>query len=244
MGFTATAAPSGRRPPSRATPHPIAFRSQSAALPSKHSPRRAPSDRLIYNEGPVGDSRDSRCGLRIGYLGVALAVGTACRELPERTAGTGRLEVRWEGSVSGDLSGPASAGWCELHRVLEIRTVQGDTGIALALYPGKALAPGAYTVVDPARAESIPPAAAVAARWPTKTQVQGFRGDSGRVDLQRSSTGHLSGTVTARARSVIDTQRIRLTGTFRDLAVRADSLGCQPPDTLPDDPEAADTGLH
>lgn len=171
-------------------------------------------------------------------------MGTACRELPDRAAGAGRLEVRWEGSASGDLSGPATARWCDLQRVLEIRTVRGDTGIALALYPGKALAPGAYPVVDPARAESVPPAAAVAARWPTKTQVQGFRGDSGRIDLQRSSRGQLSGSVTARARSVIDTQRIVLTGTFRDLLVRADSLGCQLPDTLPDDPEAADTGLH
>jgi hypothetical protein len=133
--------------------------------------------------------------------------------------------------------------------VLAIRIVRGDTGIALAVHPEKELTPGAYNVVIPAKAESLPPAAAVAARWPTKSVIQGFQGDSGRVILQRSSSGRFSGRLSAWARSVVDTQRIVMRGTFRDLLVQPDSLGCEPEnspaDTLPD--EAAmdpDTGVH
>ncbi len=153
--------------------------------------------------------------------------------------------MKWNGSSEGRLSGTAVASWCEIHRVLAIRTVRGDTGVALAIYPQKALVPGPYRVVEPARAESVPPAAAVAARWPTKSVIQGFQGDSGRVLLQRSGSGRLSGEVWARARSVVDTQRIVLTGSFRELMVQPDSLGCQPGDTLPDEAaEVPDTGVH
>ncbi len=173
----------------------------------------------------------------------------ACREAPGRSNGPGHLEVQWKGSSKGQLSGLATATWCELRRVLAIQTVRGDTGIALALYPEKALTPGTYGVVAPARAESIPPAAAVAARWPTKSVIQGFRGDSGQVVLQRTSSGRFSGRVGARARSVVDTQRIVMTGTFRDLLVQPDSLGCEPEnspaDTLPEKAaEGPDTGVH
>jgi hypothetical protein len=169
----------------------------------------------------------------------------ACRDAPGRSSAPGQLEVQWDGSSEGRLSGTATASWCDTQRVLAIQTVRGDTGIALAIYPQKALTPGPYPVVDPARAESVPPAAAVAARWPTKSVIQGFQGDSGRVVLRRSEAGRLSGEVGARARSVVDTQRIVLTGSFRDLMVQPDSVGCQPDDTLPDDAaEVPDTGVH
>lgn len=191
-----------------------------------------------------------RCSLRVVKLRVPICflLVVACREAPGSN-GPGHLEVRWEGSSKGQLSGLATANWCEVRRVLAIRMVRGDTGIALALYPEKTLTAGAYNVVAPARADSIPPAAAVAARWPTKSVIQGFQGDSGRVVLQRTSAGRFSGRVSARARSVVDTQRIVMTGTFRDLAVQPDSLGCEPEDspadTLPDKAaEGPDTGVH
>jgi hypothetical protein len=187
------------------------------------------------------------CSLRAVKLRVPiwLLLVVACREAPGRSNAPGQLEVQWEGSSKGQLSGLATASWCDVQRVLAIRTVRGDTGIALALYPEKALTPGAYSVVEPARAESVPPAAAVAARWPTKSVIQGFRGDSGQVILQRSSAGRFSGQVSARARSVVDTQRIVVTGTFRDVLVQPDSLGCEPEDTLLDEAaEDPDTGVH
>jgi hypothetical protein len=178
-------------------------------------------------------------------ISIWLLLVAACREAPGRSSAPGHLEVEWDGSSKGRLSGTASATWCDVQRVLAIRVVRGDTGIALAIYPEKTLAPGAYTVVEPARADSVPPAAAVAARWPTKSVIQGFQGDSGRVLLQRSSSGRFSGQVGARARSVVDTQRIVVTGTFRDLLVQPDSLGCHTDDELPGEAaEDPDTGVH
>jgi hypothetical protein len=192
-----------------------------------------------------------RCSLRALKLRVPIwfLLIIACREAPERSNGPGHLEVQWEGSSKGQLSGLATASWCEVRRVLAIRTVRGDTGIALALYPEKAPTPGTYSVVAPARAESITPAAAVAARWPTKSVIQGFQGDSGQIIVQRSSSGRLSGRVGARARSVVDTQRIVMTGTFRNLLAQPDSLGCEPEDSPADtlsDQAAEDpgTGVH
>ena len=171
----------------------------------------------------------------------------ACQQSARQPSGPGQLEVRWQGSSTGSLSGTATARWCNLNRVLEIHAVRGDTGIAIALHSTKEPAPGAYAVVQPERAESAAPAAAVAARWPTKTVIQGFQGDSGQVTLQRSSSGRVSGRLHARARSAVDTQRIVLTGGFSDLRVQPDSLGCQPRDTLADDADSTelpDTSVH
>jgi hypothetical protein len=167
---------------------------------------------------------------RIGFLIFGLA---ACRAT--NGAETGHLDVRWTGPREGSISGPATAGWCAIRQVLQIRTIQGDTGVALALYPGKALGPGVYRVVDPVRAESVPPAAGVALRMLTQNLVQGFRADSGRVHLERSTTGRFSGTVSARARSVVDTHRIQLKGTFRELTVVVDTAGCSPPEPPDED---------
>jgi hypothetical protein len=166
----------------------------------------------------------------------------ACQRLPNQTSTDPHLELSWSGKDGGKLSGAATAEWCEARRFLEIRTVQGDTGAALALYPKGGLAAGHYPVVDPPRAESLPPAAGVAVRWQGKTLVQGFQGDSGNVILERSSSGLLSGRFGARARSVADTQRIRLSGTFRDLAMKPSASGCVDQDEESDvDPEPPDS---
>jgi hypothetical protein len=180
---------------------------------------------------------------RAGYLLLVCLFG-ACRQPAQKSPTEGLLEVGWKGRDAGSISGLATADWCDLRQVLEIRAVQGDTGIALALYPGKTLKPGVYRVLDPVKAESLPPAAGVALRWLGPNVIQGFQGDSGQVDLQRSSSGRLSGRVSARARSVVDTQRIVLTGTFRDLTVHQDSLGCAAPEEPDEDAEPDDTGVH
>jgi len=165
-----------------------------------------------------------------GRCAVLVLLVTACSKPSVRPPGEGQLEVRWDGSFDGSLSAPATAEWCGLHRVLQIRGVRGDTGVALAIYPGESLKAGVYPVVDPARAESLPPAAAVAARWLTKNLVQGFRGDSGQVRLDAAGPGRYSGSVKARIRSVVDTARVGLTGTFRDLLIRPDTMSCEPGD--------------
>lgn len=170
-------------------------------------------------------------------------LGAACTRQSSPATDKAHLEVEWNGSNGGRIEGAAVAGWCADRRVLQISLVQGDTGLALVLYPGRALGNGVYPVMDPIRAESMAPAAGVAVRWLARTNVQGFQGDSGRVSLERAATGRLSGQVHARARSVVDTQRIRLSGTFRDLNVVQDTLGCGPADTTDEDAGFEDTGV-
>jgi hypothetical protein len=159
---------------------------------------------------------------------------TACRA-PNPSDDVGRLELRWNGPQAGSLSGPATAGWCAHRKVLQVRAIRGDTGVALAVYPGKALEAGVYRVVDPMKAESVPPAASVALRVLTQNLVQGFQGDTGRVTLESSSAGRFSGSVSARARSVVDTQRISVSGTFRHLRVMPDTAGCSPAEAPEED---------
>lgn len=150
----------------------------------------------------------------------------ACHSGPKGASGAGKLDVRWTGREPGSISAPATASWCASRHMLEVRSIQGDTGLALALYPAETLTAGVYRVVDPPRAESLPPAASVALRWLTAKVVQGFRGDGGTVRLERSSSGQVSGEVSARARSVVDTQRLTISGTFRNLTLRPGPPEC------------------
>lgn len=182
---------------------------------------------------------------QFGWFVLLLMLTGSCRHAPGNNPSRPYLDVRWSGSEQGKISGPATAEWCSPRRLLEIRTVQGDTGIALALYPGETITAGKYHVVHPAKAESLPPAAGVALRWLTQTTVQGFQGDSGVVDLDRSAAGLLSGRVRIRARSVVDTQRVSVTGTFEDLTVRAQARGCiAPEENSGEHAEHPDTGVH
>jgi hypothetical protein len=150
---------------------------------------------------------------------------SGCRWMPPRSAAAGHLEASWSGPNGGTISASASAEWCGARRLLEIRAVQGDTGIAFALYPKDTLLQGRYRVVDPLRAESLPPAAGLALRWFTQNAVKGFQGDTGTVLVDRSPSGELGGSVTARARSIVDTQQITVRGTFRGLTVHP-SVAC------------------
>jgi hypothetical protein len=173
----------------------------------------------------------------------ALALG--CQPAHDQSTRPGHLEVQWTGSSPGKIAGSATAEWCANRRLLEIRTIQGDSGIALAIYPVKALGPGRYPIVEPAKAESMPPSAGLALRWLTRTTVQGLRGDSGTVDLVRSPSGQFSGRLKARARSVVDTLRVTLTGTFQDLTIHPEPRGCTPASEPADEAAgASDTGLH
>jgi len=177
---------------------------------------------------------------------VLLASGLwACQAMARRPAPEGHLEISWTGKDTASIAGKATARWCGLLRVLEVRLVRGDTGFAVAFHPVRSPAPGAYPVMAPTKAESLPPAAAIAVRWLGQTVVQGFQGESGQVVLQRSSAGVFSGRLKARARSVVDTQKITLNGSFRDLILTPDSLGCSPTDEdLDEASETVDTGVH
>jgi hypothetical protein len=168
-------------------------------------------------------------------------LAVACSQSGKQADVAGQMSARWEGSRDGDFTAPASASWCQARRMLEVRSIRGDTGIAMALHPRRSLAAGSYRIVEPAKAESVPPAAAVAVRWLGKNLVQGFRSDSGQLELERSSTGQLSGRLHARARSVVDTERIVLTASFQNVTPDS-AVGCTAPDTTDEDLAPDDTG--
>jgi hypothetical protein len=180
---------------------------------------------------------------RLWGLAVLLTIGGACRPASDRTPRSGHLDASWTGSNRGEISAPATAEWCAIRRLLEIRAIQGDTGVALALYPAETIAAGSYRIVDPVKAESIPQAAGVALRWFAQTAVDGFQGESGTVILERSRSGQLSGSVKAGARSVADTRRVAINGSFRDLTVRPESRGCVPPSENPEEDASPDADV-
>ena len=181
--------------------------------------------------------------MRHGIGFVLLGWLAACQSGSGRTSG-GHLQIRWSGREPGRLSATATAGWCAPRHVLEVRSIQGDTGVALALYPAETLTAGVYRVVEPTRAESLPPAAAVALRWLTPKIVQGFRGESGSVRLQRSSSGQVSGELSLRARSVVDTERVTITGSFQGLTLQLQPPHCGTPGAPDEAPEPVDTSVH
>ncbi len=168
----------------------------------------------------IGSLRFSR--VRLPLLLVLAACSRPAAPPPERA----RLEADWTGSDTGKLSGRATAEWCDSLRVLEIRAVRGDSGVAVALYPADSVVADSYPVLPPARADSTPPAAAVGLRWFAETTVEGFRGDSGAVVVEAAASGRLSGRFLAHLRSVTGVGRLTLRGTFRDLPVVPAARGC------------------
>ena len=164
---------------------------------------------------------------------------TACDRAANRGLQAGRLDASWTGSDSGKISTAAAAEWCEDSLFLMIRAVQGDTGLGLALRFLDSITPDSYRVMEPSRADSSPPSASVALRLFAQTTIDGFQGDSGAVILKRAGGGPLSGSVSARARSVLNGKQIRLSGRFDRVAVIPQVRGCLP--TRPDSTEHPDT---
>jgi len=167
----------------------------------------------------------------LGLVGLLLVA--ACDKSGSQRLQAGRLDARWTGPDSGKISAPAAAEWCADRLLLEIQAIQGDTGLALVLYTRDSIGADSYRVVAPSRADSSHPSASLALRLFSQTAVKGFQGDSGTVILERSGSGPLSGSVSARARSVLNADQIRLRGRFDRVAVIPQVRGCAPetPDT-------------
>lgn len=150
----------------------------------------------------------------------------ACGKPLAQRSLVGRLEARWRGAESGQILASAAAEWCEDRRMLEIRAIQGDTGLAVAVYAVDTIVSDSYPVLEPARADSSHPSASVALRLFAQTSIKGYQADSGTVILERSGSGPISGRLTARARSVVNGAQIRLTGKFQGVAVTPQERGC------------------
>jgi hypothetical protein len=159
-------------------------------------------------------------------------VVVSCR--PSGASEQGHLEARWIGSDTGRVGGSALGEWCDEQRRLEIRLVKGDTGLALALYPEVVLSPDSYRVAMAGSRDTAPPSARLALRWLGPTAIHGLQGDSGTVVLERTDSGQLTGSVVARASSVSNSDRVRLSGEFQNLPVVPQTRGCtaQPADSV------------
>ena len=175
-----------------------------------------------------------------GWLALGgLVMVAACSEREPAAPRGGMLEAQWVGGDTGKLVAPAVAEWCDSLRMLELRAMQGDTGLALVLYPADSAAPGEYPMVSPEQADSIRPSSAVALRWFAETSIRGFRGDSGTVSLTAIGPGAGAGRFSARLRSATEGSRLTVTGTFQGLTVRSAPSDCagvapDPDDTDPD----------
>ena len=173
-------------------------------------------------------------------FGLALALGltllTACDVRGTQQVRAGRLAAQWAGADSGKISASATAEWCAERLWLEVRAIQGDTGLAMVLYPVDSIESDSYPVLDPTRADSVRPSASLGLRLFSQTAVKGYRGDSGAVLLVRLSSGQLSGKVTARVRGVPNGEQVRLSGKFDRVAVLPQERGCgaESPDSSAD----------
>lgn len=168
--------------------------------------------------------------LLISILYLSVACG---RSSPDRRAS--RVDASWSGTDSGRIVARASSEWCAERRLLEIRAIQGDTALAMVLYVVDSIEPDTYRIVQPEAADTSPRTAAVALRVFSSNTVQGYQGDSGSVVLDRSTSGMLSGSVEARARSVVNGQLLRISGRIRDLVVVPQHRGCSPDTTRTQD---------
>jgi hypothetical protein len=109
----------------------------------------------------------------------------------------------------------ATGEWCDSLRMLQVRAILGDTGMAIAFYPGARIEPGEYPLKPPDRADTARPrAAAIAARWLSATAVQGFQGESGAVTLTRAADGTLGGRFHGTGHGVPIALRLSIAGSF------------------------------
>ncbi len=174
-------------------------------------------------------------GSRLLLIATAALAWAGCGRLTSADRRGARLAAAWTGSDSGRLVAPVRAEWCDSLGMLEIRAVQGDTGLAVAVFPASAPRPDSYPVLPPHVADRATPSAAVALRWFAETAIRGFQGDSGVVVIERAD-GRITGSFRSALRSVGDTARLDLQGSFRDVPVGPATRGCAPrPATGPGD---------
>jgi hypothetical protein len=160
----------------------------------------------------------------VAVAGFALA----CAKAEEPLSGP-RLRARWSGADTSVFETRATAERCDTLRLIEIRAISGDTGLALALYDSGAVQPGTLPIRVPSPSDSTLPRAALALRWFSRTAVQGFQGDSGEVLLRPGGARTLSGTFHATARAISGAGRLKVEGSFDELLVGSPTRGCIPP---------------
>jgi hypothetical protein len=160
-------------------------------------------------------------------MGAWLLASALCCHPASEGAGEGRLSVHWTGSDTATFSSAAAAEWCASLHLLEIRAIAGDTGAGIVLYPADTVGPGVYPVRRPDVADtSLPPSAAVALRWASRTMIMGYQADSGRVTVERTPDARLAGRFSVHARPLSTGSLLKATGSFEHLRIVTAPASC------------------
>jgi hypothetical protein len=160
---------------------------------------------------------------RPGWI-VPLLIIAACSKERE---GPGRLEVGWTGTDSGRLNVAATAQWCPVDSTLEITGIEGDSGVAVAIFPVDTIRPGVYPAGAPGQGMARP-RAGVAFRRFGENLILGYYSMSGTVTVDSGFPLH--GSLQATLKSVNTGDQVNLSGGFRGLAVEPGGPMCR--DTL------------
>ena len=138
--------------------------------------------------------------------------------------GRGRIELGWTGADTGRLSVPATAQWCPADTALEVSGVEGDSGVAVAIFPADTIAAGVYPVGAP-RQGLARPRAGIALRRFGENLILGYYSLSGTVTVDTASPLH--GALQATLKNLNTGEQVNVSGSFRGLAIEPGTAMCR-----------------
>ena len=131
---------------------------------------------------------------------------------------------------------PAHAVWCRDQGWLELVAARNDTGIGVAVFPTDSIFTGRYAVLPVLeRRDSVRPAAGLAVRWFSTTELLTFEGHDGEIVID-GDEAMVHGRFSGRLRVLVGEESLELEGEFRDVPVTWGGIECQ----LDSDSGAAD----
>ena len=160
--------------------------------------------------------------LLLPLLSVAACTGTP----PDKeggSEGSGRLQVEWNGWVTGRLRADLTGSLCAADRLVELLAYRGDTGAGLSLYFLDAVIPARYPIFDPLLLEPPRPGSAMALRWFAETALIGVEGYGGWVEVESVAGDTISGRFEVQLRNLEHTDTVVATGTFRNVPLAVES---------------------
>jgi hypothetical protein len=141
----------------------------------------------------------------------------------------GHVSLQWRGKYPGRLDLAGEVSWCPVNRVGVLQSVSSDTGVMIVFYERDSLIPATYPISAPAQAASgVRPAGTAALRWlhtGKDTVLAAFRSETGTMQIHRAP-GMISGTLSARMRSMSGNDTLVLRGEFRDVPIVTTAVGC------------------
>lgn len=165
-----------------------------------------------------------------GSLVMAVVLCAACGAEPalEIADGGGTFRVDWMAQDTGSFEAPARAEWCEKGKMLEIVSLRGDTGAALAVYPRDSLAADSLPVYDPSLGPPGRPAAGVALRVFGQVSIYAGQSRSGWLVLEKAGGNTVSGRFEAELRGVREPVDGTVRGRFSNVPVTPAIAPCVP----------------